>query len=124
MGEIYLGEFGIPNDTAAIDTIGVHPDVQRSGVAHMLLDEYKTSARAAGVKRLHSKKDICPPLRICPCHFAVSILVIQRIAAKISAPPIQVQMSGNSPKTTNPNNAANTSRVNSKGSTTVASAAA
>jgi ribosomal protein S18 acetylase RimI-like enzyme len=54
MGEIYLGEFGIPNDTAAIDTIGVHPEFQRSGIAHMLLDEYKSHARKAGVKRLHT----------------------------------------------------------------------
>lgn len=57
MGEIYLGEFGIPNDTAAIDTIGVHPDHQRSSVAHMLLDEYKSHPRAAGVKRLHTLVD-------------------------------------------------------------------
>jgi len=57
MGEIYLGEFGIPSDTAAIDTIGVHPDVQRSGVAHMQLDEYKIHARAAGVKRVHTLVD-------------------------------------------------------------------
>ena len=57
MGEIYLGEFGIPNDTAAIDTIGLHPGFQRSGVAHMLLDEDKSHARAAGVKRLHTLVD-------------------------------------------------------------------
>ncbi len=54
MGEIYLGEFGIPADTAAIDTIGVHPEFQRKGIAHLLLDEYKSHARAAGVSRLHT----------------------------------------------------------------------
>jgi ribosomal protein S18 acetylase RimI-like enzyme len=54
MGEIYLGEFGIPDDTAAIDTIGIHPEFQRKGIAHLLLDEYKSHARAAGVKRLHT----------------------------------------------------------------------
>ncbi len=54
MGEIYLGEFGIPDDTASIDTIGIHPDVQRMGIARLLLDEYKNHARAAGVKRLHT----------------------------------------------------------------------
>jgi ribosomal protein S18 acetylase RimI-like enzyme len=52
MREIYLGEFGIPIDTAAVDTIRVHPKFQRSGIAHMLLDEYKSHAREAGVKRL------------------------------------------------------------------------
>jgi ribosomal protein S18 acetylase RimI-like enzyme len=54
MGEVYLGEFGIPEDTATIDTIGVHPAYQRSGVAHFLLDEYKSHLKAAGVKRLHT----------------------------------------------------------------------
>lgn len=54
MGEIYLGEFGIPDDTAAIDTIGVHPEFQRKGIAHLLLDEYRSHAKAAGVKRLHT----------------------------------------------------------------------
>jgi ribosomal protein S18 acetylase RimI-like enzyme len=57
MGEIYLGEFGIPADTATIDTIGVHPEFQRSGIAHLLLDEYKSHARAAGVNRLHTLVD-------------------------------------------------------------------
>jgi ribosomal protein S18 acetylase RimI-like enzyme len=57
IGEIYLGEFGIPNTTAAIDTIGVHPDFQRSGVAHRLLEEYKSHAREAGVTRLHTLVD-------------------------------------------------------------------
>ncbi len=57
MGEIYLGEFGIPADTAAIDTIGVHPEYQRKGIAHLLLNEYKGHARAAGVNRLHTLVD-------------------------------------------------------------------
>ncbi len=57
MGEIYLGEFGIPDDTAAIDTIGVHPEFQRNGIAHLLLDEYRTHARAVGVSHLHTLVD-------------------------------------------------------------------
>ena len=57
MGEIYLGEFGIPEDTAAIDTIGVRPEFQRSGIGHLLLDEYKSHAREAGVNRLHTLVD-------------------------------------------------------------------
>lgn len=57
IGKIYLGEFGIPDDTAAVDTIGVHPEFQRNGIAHLLLDEYKGHARAAGVNRLHTLVD-------------------------------------------------------------------
>jgi N-acetylglutamate synthase-like GNAT family acetyltransferase len=57
IGEVHLGEFGIPSTTAAIDTIGVHPDFQRSGVAHQLLEEYKSHAREAGVTSLHALVD-------------------------------------------------------------------
>ena len=57
MGEIYLGEFGIPEDTAAIDTLGVRPEFQRSGIGHLLVDEYKSHARKAGVNRLHTLVD-------------------------------------------------------------------
>ncbi|MBI4526071.1 MAG: GNAT family N-acetyltransferase [Deltaproteobacteria bacterium] len=57
MGEIYLGEFGIPEDTATVDTLGVRPEFQRSGIGHLLLDEYKSHALKAGVSRLHTLVD-------------------------------------------------------------------
>lgn len=53
-GEIYLGAFDILNDMAAIDTMGGHPEFQRSGRAHMPLDEYKSHAGEAGVEHLHT----------------------------------------------------------------------
>jgi ribosomal protein S18 acetylase RimI-like enzyme len=54
MGEVYLGEFGIPADTATIDTIGVHPDREGAGIARMLLAEFVNHCRVAGVKRIHT----------------------------------------------------------------------
>ncbi len=54
MGEVYLGEFGIPADTATIDTIGVHPDREGMGIARMLLGEFVRHCRTAGVKRIHT----------------------------------------------------------------------
>ena len=54
MGGVYLGEFGMPGDTATIDTIGVNPDFEGNGIARRLLDEFVGHCRAAGVKRIHT----------------------------------------------------------------------
>ena len=54
MGSVYLGEFGIPESIAYIDTIGVDPEFQRQGVAGYLLDEFKTTVGKAGVKKVHT----------------------------------------------------------------------
>lgn len=54
MGDVYLGEFGIPETTASVDTIGVHPDFQRSGIARALLDEFIANARKAGVETIYT----------------------------------------------------------------------
>jgi ribosomal protein S18 acetylase RimI-like enzyme len=54
MGSVYLGEFGIPESIAYIDTIGVDPEYQRQGIAGYLLDEFKTTVGKAGVKKVHT----------------------------------------------------------------------
>jgi ribosomal protein S18 acetylase RimI-like enzyme len=54
MGSVYLGEFGIPESIAYIDTIGVDPAFQRQGLAGYLLDEFKTTVGKAGVKKVHT----------------------------------------------------------------------
>jgi ribosomal protein S18 acetylase RimI-like enzyme len=54
MGSVYLGEFGIPETSASIDTIGVDPEFQRQGVAAYLLEEFKTTVKKAGVSRIHT----------------------------------------------------------------------
>ena len=40
MGEVKLGEFGIPESYAFIDSIGIHPEYQRKGIAALLMDEF------------------------------------------------------------------------------------
>ena len=54
MGDVYFGEFGIPETSATIDTIGVHPDYQNRGVAHDLMDQFLTNMRAVGVKQIYT----------------------------------------------------------------------
>ena len=54
MGRVFVGEFGIPETTALIDTIGVDPEFGGRGVAKILLDEYLTHLSAAGVESVQT----------------------------------------------------------------------
>jgi N-acetylglutamate synthase-like GNAT family acetyltransferase len=54
MGDVYFGEFGIPETSATIDTIGVHPNCQNRGVAHDLMDQFLTNMKAVGVRRIYT----------------------------------------------------------------------
>lgn len=54
MGDLYFGEFGIPETTGTIDTIGVHPDFQRHGIASELLDQFLMNMKAAGVNKIYT----------------------------------------------------------------------
>jgi len=54
MGDVYFGEFGIPETTATIDTIGVHPSVQNKGVASELLDQFFMNMKVAGVQKVYT----------------------------------------------------------------------
>jgi N-acetylglutamate synthase-like GNAT family acetyltransferase len=54
MGEVFYGEYGIPESQANIDTIGVHPKMQRSGVARRLLEEFVMNMKAIGVTSIRT----------------------------------------------------------------------
>jgi len=54
MGDVYFGEFGIPETSATIDTIGVAPSVQNHGIASELLDQFMMNMKAAGVKKVYT----------------------------------------------------------------------
>ncbi|CAI09130.1 GNAT family N-acetyltransferase [Aromatoleum aromaticum] len=54
MGDIYFGEFGIPESTATIDTIGVDPRFQNHGVASELLDQFMMNMKAGGVSKVYT----------------------------------------------------------------------
>ena len=53
MGNLYRGEYGIPEATASLDTIGVGPDYQRNGVASELIKNYITNLKKAGVENIY-----------------------------------------------------------------------
>jgi ribosomal protein S18 acetylase RimI-like enzyme len=54
MGRVFMGEFGIPETTATIDTIGIDSEFSGRGVAKVLLDEYVTHLKAAGVESVQT----------------------------------------------------------------------
>jgi ribosomal protein S18 acetylase RimI-like enzyme len=52
MGDVFIGEFGVPDAIATIDTIAVDPDYQRQGIAQALMNEYITAVKKAGVEKV------------------------------------------------------------------------
>ena len=52
MGEIYMGEYGIFEEQATLDTIGVDPDYQRRGIGEMLIREFVDHLKTLGVKKI------------------------------------------------------------------------
>lgn len=57
LGTLYLGEFGIPEASAMIDTLGVHPAAQDRGVGGALVDQFRSNMRAARVERVYTLVD-------------------------------------------------------------------
>jgi ribosomal protein S18 acetylase RimI-like enzyme len=54
MGDIYFGEFGIPDASATIEALGVDPAVQHRGVASDLMDQFVTNMKVAGVNKIYT----------------------------------------------------------------------
>ena len=57
MGEIYLGEYGIFQEEATLDTIGVDPDYQLKGIGEQLIDEFTDHLKALGVQKINTLVD-------------------------------------------------------------------
>ena len=57
MGEIYMGEFGIFQEEASLDTIGVDPDYQHKGIGEQLINEFIDHLRNVGVKKINTLVD-------------------------------------------------------------------
>ena len=57
MGNIFMGEFGIPEASASLDTIGVDPDFQGKGIAVELIKQFIRNARKAHVEYLYTLVD-------------------------------------------------------------------
>jgi ribosomal protein S18 acetylase RimI-like enzyme len=54
MGELYIGQFGISNEGAVVDTVGVDPDFQRQGIGEKLMDEFITHLKALEVRKINT----------------------------------------------------------------------
>ena len=57
MGELYIGEFGISRQGATVDTVGVDPDFQRTGIGKRLMDEFLDHLRHLNVTKIHTLVD-------------------------------------------------------------------
>ncbi len=57
MGNLYTGEYGIPEATASLDTIGVSPDYQGKGIGSELIKTYIDNMKKAGVDNIHIRVD-------------------------------------------------------------------
>ncbi|HOV89715.1 MAG TPA: GNAT family N-acetyltransferase [Syntrophorhabdaceae bacterium] len=57
MGELYIGEFGISQEKATLDTIGVDPDFQRRGIGELLINEYLAHLKKLGVEKVNTLVD-------------------------------------------------------------------
>jgi ribosomal protein S18 acetylase RimI-like enzyme len=57
MGELYMGEYGIFQEEARLDTIGVDPDHRHKGIGEQLMNEFVDHLRQIGVKKVNTLVD-------------------------------------------------------------------
>jgi len=57
MGELYIGEYGISQERATLDTIGVDPDYQEKGIGEQLINEFVDHVRSLGVQKINTLVD-------------------------------------------------------------------
>ena len=57
MGRLYIGEYGISDEKATLDTIGVDPDYQNKGIGQQLIKEFADHLRSLGVQKMDTLVD-------------------------------------------------------------------
>ena len=57
MGQLYIGEYGITQKKATLDTIGVDPDYQHKGIGEQLINEFMDHLRTLGVQKIDTLVD-------------------------------------------------------------------
>lgn len=57
MGELYIGEYGISQERATLDTIGVDPDYQQKGIGERLIVEFMDHLKTLGVQKVNTLVD-------------------------------------------------------------------
>ena len=54
MGEVYMGEYGISQEAATLDTIGVDLDHQNKGIGKQLMHEFFGHLKSLGVQKVNT----------------------------------------------------------------------
>ncbi|MBS3780368.1 MAG: GNAT family N-acetyltransferase [Desulfovermiculus sp.] len=54
MGETFMGEYGIFQEEASLDTIGVDPDYQHQGAGEQLINEFIAHLRDVGIRKINT----------------------------------------------------------------------
>ena len=57
MGELYMGEYGIFQEGATLDTIAVDPHHQHKGIGKQLINEFVDHLRKVGVQKINTLVD-------------------------------------------------------------------
>ena len=57
MGVLYMGEYGIFQEEATLDTIGVDPDHQHKGIGKLLINEFIDHLKTLGVHKVNTLVD-------------------------------------------------------------------
>jgi len=57
MGVLYMGEYGIFQEEATLDTIGVDPDHQHEGIGKLLINEFIDHLKRLGVQKVNTLVD-------------------------------------------------------------------
>jgi predicted N-acetyltransferase YhbS len=57
MGTLFFGEFGIPESSAVVDTLGVDPGCQDRGAGGALFDQFLANMKVAGVEKIYTLVD-------------------------------------------------------------------
>ncbi|MGE5258509.1 MAG: GNAT family N-acetyltransferase [Hyphomicrobiales bacterium] len=57
MGELYMGQYGISQEKATLDTIGVDPHFQHKGIGKRLIHEFMDHLRTLGVQKINTLVD-------------------------------------------------------------------
>ena len=55
LARVWFGEFGVTERVAAMDVLGVHPDLHGRGIGPALIDQLRTNLLALGIRRLQTE---------------------------------------------------------------------
>jgi len=57
MGVLFMGEYGIFEEEATLDTIGVDPEFQHNGIGKLLINEFIEHLKTLGVRKINTLVD-------------------------------------------------------------------